>query len=117
MNRRSMHMAVATSLASLALTLCGCPMDGFVDGALVGAEVEPGYYWVEATDEAGRLSAFRMPQQRGDLGAWLSLADGAWFDGTGLYNYSSEGSWTLEEAGDESLLDDLLQTWDPAPLP
>jgi hypothetical protein len=102
---------LAISVFPLILT-AGCPVDATVATL---PSVDAGTYWVEYQD--GALAVFELPTYRGESGVWytLEIAEPAWYTGPALYEVREDGSWVPLTTGGAMTLDDVLQTYDPAP--
>jgi hypothetical protein len=98
--------------ASPLLLTAGCPVDAT---PAVLSEAPAGTYWVEY--QAGSLAVYELPVYRGEAGIWrtVKIAAPQWYTGPALYVVREDGSWDRLTTGDTLTLDDVLQTYDPAP--
>lgn len=100
-------------LCTLTLALVGgCPTDSVPSEVL---DELAGTYWAEYTD--GQLVVFALPEYRGEQGTWsrLSTPEPGWYSGPALYEVGTDGTWTRLTTDTTLTLDDVMQTYDPAP--
>lgn len=116
--RHSWSLATSGLLGWVACTLMvgGCPIDpAAIDpGTFAPPPAAAGVYWVE--HEQGQLAFYRLPEYRGDPGAWyvLEAPPPVWFTDPAVYELTAEGTWTRVTEGDLTL-DEVLQLWDVGP--
>lgn len=108
------HLVSVSLLVVPVILVAGCPLDN-MDFPLT--ESLEGWYWVEYHD--GLLSAYELPEYRGEDGRWITLetTEPVGFTGPGLYEVDADGNWTMLVSGENETLDDFLQTYDPQPRP
>ena len=120
MKRSSLAIPVAALCClSCLCAVGGCPLDlqGIDPASFQPAPELAGVYWIEHTD--AELAIYRLPEYRGDPGEWLTIKiePPAEYTGPALYEIDTDGSWTRLTDGDDLTLDEVLQLWDPGPLP
>lgn len=72
----------------------------------------PGQYYVQ--EQSGVLSAYRLPDVRGEAVSRYQVAGSAsWFIGSGLYELDESGGWSRVSSDEELTLDEVLMLHDP----
>lgn len=106
------HLALLTIAVFPLILMGGCPIDPTLGGVL---PAEAGTYWVEYSDSA--LVVYELPATRDEVGAWhtFEMAQPDWYTGPALYEVHEDGSWDRLTTDETLTLDDVLQTYDPAP--
>ncbi len=115
MKRHSIYMLIRLVMSGCSLlAVAGCPVDST---QLPAVDSVAGTYWVEYQD--GQLSAYELPQYRGEPGTWRTLAVDRpdWYTGPALYEVNQNGSWLRLTVDDNLTLDDVMQLHDPPPRP
>ncbi len=69
-------------------------------------------YWVEC--DGAKIAYYRMPQFRGDDGAWYEFdsASPSWYTRPALYEFTDAGQWVQYSDGQGETLDGWLMVWD-----
>jgi len=72
-------------------------------------------YWVEC--DGAKIAYYRMPQFRGDDGAWYEFdsAPPSWYTRPALYEFTEAGQWVQYSSGLDESLDEWLVLWDVRP--
>lgn len=114
MRSRVLSLKLNSILALIAgvLVFSGClPSAPSVELPAVSGDL----YWVEC--DGAKIAYYRMPQSRGDDGAWYEFdsAPPSWYTRPALYEFTDAGRWVQYSAGQGETLDGWLMVWDVPP--